>query len=853
VKSIDDINDELDRIRDQMRDRPEFGHVFMPKGSEKPVYGYAGTDVVGRTAEITQSLESFNNTDKTLGGRLTDNKIYINDFLGIYTRPSRVGSPLGALESVKNFNFNSKPPSMSMRTGMTDYATTFVDVAGSKTLASTARTFHLSTESPSATNIDIIFGAVSGGTKYIFQKPFFHGSSTATDSYVCLGDALVDEIKGYTGGAVIFTGGVNSANFYKNWILYNSTKADVPILITGSSYGSGDTTLTLSENAPTDWSNGDTIVLYRHFHDNMTFSPSYSDVSGRPPTALQQGNAILLSGGMGSTTGFKPIWTGYISKTFFLGATNNTGGHGFQETYVTEAEVKSTNGITVSTGSTSSDATVLPDGRWFFCIVPETDDGMRGMPIYASTKYVDTTTDKFSFTVTVYPGTLNKRFRYLNVFLGIAPSDTDTEIDWNYLYYIQQLDLCGSSWTWTKAADAPGYYITDALSMDGDVWNSKSSESLVSHLGHTLCTSTTASFSVGKFVNNRLFIAKYYDYISGQDYLDQIRYTDFAGNGRPQLNKLCNLDAYTQSTIEQGDATSVQKLLKWEDKLFVLKDRSCYYIPVSSDVSQWQLITVSNKIGCRNPDTAIETPFMIVWCQTGEDVYGWTGSSPFSLTQNWLTTFQALDLSTNSTTAWYNDALRTYSFAYNTSGLCGYYSMFFEARVPNGFKWGQNEIGGLADATTTYKIFSSGSRSGTVYLNVEYMFNTTFKIVYFDSTKTTDAGIAITPYFKTTEFAFDEINILKILKSYLALTPTTGVGVLSNKITIGSNSATYSDISKTATLLIKGVPFTANSGRKVQFEFNMYTYKVYYASLDVFELIYDYELMPFIGDNTVTI
>lgn len=813
---------------------------------------YSGSEVVGRTAEVLQQMQNTVSVDKQYGGTIDSKSIRINKWLGIYTQPSRINSPLGALEDCRNFVFNKKTGSMSMRTGSSVYASSFVDVTTAVTLATVQNSFHLSTESPSATNIDIVFGANSGGDKYIFQKPFFHGSSTATSGNIRLGDILTVSLKSYSTTSVVFTGGVNSADFYKNWILCNSTKADVPILITGSSYGSGDTTLTLGENAPTDWTNTtDSLILYRHFHDNYTFVPTYSSVAGRPPIALQQGNAVLLSGGMGSANGLKPIWTGYMNKTFFYGATGNTGGNAFQETYVSEAEIKNTSGLTISTGTLSSDTTVLPDGRWFFCVVPETDDGIRGLPIYASTKYVDTTTDKFSFTVTAYPGTLNKRLRYLNVFLGKAPNDADTTIDWNYLYYIERYDLCGSSWTWTKTADAPGYYITDANFMDGDKWNNNTSESLATHLGHNLCTSTTCSFSVGKFVNNRLFISKYYDYVDTVEYLDQIRYSDFAGNGKAQLNVLCNLDDQTQSTIEQGDATSVQALKKWEDKLFVLKDNSCYFISVTDDPIQWQLVTVSSKIGCKNPDTAVETPFMVIWCQAGEDIYGWSGSSAFSLAQNWLTTYKALDLTTVPSVGWYDNKIKTYNFSYYST-LGGWYAMFFECPIVNGFKWGYNEFGRTASPTTTYKIHSTHERAGVVYLAVEHMTANTYSILYFDSTATVDGAITISPYFKTTEFTLSEKDLMKILKVYLTLSPTTPIGQLDCKITVGSNTTTYSAMTNTLSLHSRGVPFTSRIGRKIQFEFNMNATRPYYAGLDIYELQYDYELVPFIGDNTIT-
>ncbi len=854
MKSFDPeyINDALDRARDQMH-RPQTYAGSGELVAEKPAYGYAGSGTVGRSAVVTEAIDALDTVNKQWGGAVSKNDIRISNWLGLYTRPSRPTSPLGALEDCANFNFNSEPTSMSLRTGSTSYYTAPTDISGDIALTTINNAFHISTESPVATNIDIVCGQTAGSSKYVFQRKFFHSSATATDSWVRWGEYLTDITisDAVSGTSVVFVGGETTANYYKGWMVYNATKGDYS-WVTASSKTDTKTTLTLCEDTPTDWVATNALTLYRHFHDNPNFSVlmTYSTVSGRPPIALQQGNGILFSGGMGTSTGLKPVWSGYLSKTFFEGSTGYTGGIAYQETYVTEAEVKDSNSITVSTGSTSSDSPNLSDGRWFFCIVPETDDGQRGIPVYASTKYVDCTSDKFSFTVTVSPGLLNKRLRYLNVFLGIAPNEGDATIDWGFLYYIERLDLCGSDWTWTKSADATGTFVA-TCTMDGDKWNNKASESLAQHLGHTLNTSSTCSFSVGQFVNNRLFVGKYYDYVDAVEYLDQIRYTPFGSNGIGQLNKLANLDSQTQSTIEQGDATSVQKLLRWEDKLVILKDNSSYFIPISGDTSQWQLITISNHIGCKNPDTAIETPFMLMWCQSAEDVYGWTGASPFSLAQNWLDTYKALDLTTKASVAWYDNKLKTYNFSYNDT-LGYWYSMYFECPIGDQFKWGKHQFGNSAAATTTLNITSAGTRGGVVYLNAVYMATSSAHILYFDSTVALDINIIkIAPYFKTCEFTLDEEALMRIKKIYLTLSPTGGTGTLSAKITVGTNTQTYANMTKTLSLIARGINFTYK-GRKVQFEYNMNSTMATNTALKIYELRYDYELIPFIGDKTIT-
>jgi hypothetical protein len=824
---------------------------------------YAGTDVVGRTAEVAQDIQTQSAISKTFGGFISDKVIAIKKWLGIVTRPTRGTSPLGALESVKNFKFNKTMNAMSLRDGTTLYAPDpfFTDFEGTVTLTTVDHFFPLSTESPTAENIDILCGRDGSDNKYIFQRKFWEASGllNATIAYMRYGESISSTIKSSTVNTITLDGFANFSDVYNYCIIRNSTIGNC-LYITDSAQSGADEVLTVLGNVPSNWANGNAVTVYRSFHDNYSFSPTYSTVAGRPPIALQQGNAILFSGGMGSTEGLKAIWSGYINKTFFVGALNKTGGFNYTGTYVTEAEIKSTNGITIADPSLTaiSASNALPDGRWFFYFVPETDDGERGNPFSYSTPYVTLVGGRWFYTtLQIDPAQLNKRLRYLNVFMGKAPNATDTKIDWNNLFYVGQVDFLNwevtdqplTTWVWTETATTiPGYYITGVLAFRDIEWNNKTVESLAFHLGHTESTSTTASFSEAVFLNNRLFIAKYYDYVDVVEYLDQIRYTDFAGNGVAQLNVLNNLSGATQSTIEQGDPTSVQALRRWQDKLFILKDKSCYFINASEDISQWTLITVSNEIGCTMPRTAVVTPTMVIWCQNGEDVYGWSGASVKSLAQNWLTTFKALTL-TATHKGWYDLKNKSYNFSY-TNGT--WYTMFLECPIPNGYVWGSN----LFDDDTVaglYSIIDASERAGTNYVVVMDTNNSAYKILYFNPSATADnAHFGIIPYFKTAESRLDEINLLKILKWYLTCTPTGGAGQLDCKLTIGSNTITYANITKTLTLHSRGVLFTSNQGRSFTFEFNTNASRATFTGLEIYDLQFDYEALPFIGDNTLT-
>jgi hypothetical protein len=812
---------------------------------------YSGTDIVGRTEEVNQQIEVQSVISKTFGGIVSDSVIAIKKWLGIITRPTRATSPLGALESVKNLKFNKTMNAMSLRDGTTVHAATYVDLSGATTLTAINDFFPLSTETPSADTIDILCGTDGSSNKHIFQRHFWEGTGLAdndnNDKYIKWGESKSGTIGSVTTNTIVFPDATGVTDYYNGWVVGNATLGYGNLYITDSSTTGGNTTITTAETVPSGWVGTNSILLYRSFHDNLAFSPTYSTVTERPPVALQQGNAILFSGGMGSTVGLKPIWSGYLNKTFFVGATNKTGGVNYTGTYVTEAEIKSTNGVSWTNTVISEATNPLTVGKWFMGVIPETDDGERGNPMSSLVGYsVTNATSAIRSQFFIEFGQLNKRLRYLNIFMGKAPNDTDTTIAWENLYYIRRIDLLTTATTWQETAGSTiGYFDTGYLTFTNADWNNNTQESLATHLGHTLCTSTTASFSEAVFLNNRLFIAKYYDYVDAVEYLDQIRYTDFAGNGKAQLNVLCNLDGATQSTIEQGDPTSVQALRRYQDKLLILKDASCYYIPVTDDPINWILVTISNTVGCTVPRTAVVTPTMVIWCQDGEDIYGWSGADVFSLGQNWLTTFKALTLGTASSKGWYDIANKTYNFTY----LLGtWYTMFLECPIPNGYIWAKNDF-----SRALLNIVGVSERAGRTYIIVlDTLITDMYSIFYFNPLATTDNTLAIAPYFKTAESRLDEKGILKLLKWYLTLTPTGGAGTLDCKVTIGSNVTTYSNITKTNTLHARGIPFTACNGRSFQFEFNANATPATFTGLEIYELHFDYEMLPFIGDNTIT-
>src|SRR3990167_4290660 len=100
---------------------------------------------------------------------------------------------------------------------------------------------------------------------------------------------------------------VTTADYHNGWILFNSTRSEY-LYVTDTA----SSVLTFNEDIPSDWVQADSYALYRSFHDDSTFSPSWTD-----PIVLKVGNNIVTSGGQGSTVGYKAIWSGYVNQTWF--------------------------------------------------------------------------------------------------------------------------------------------------------------------------------------------------------------------------------------------------------------------------------------------------------------------------------------------------------------------------------------------------------------------------------------------------------------------------------------------------------------------------------------------------------
>ena len=799
----------------------------------------------------------------------------LNNFKGLGSavgRGLRAASP-GFLDDVKNFVPNVENGALTMRSG------TSADVSGNATDISTATvvtTFddfrYLSTENPTQTDILVLCGRTGAGSKKIMQKPFFFNSATATASYVDWKEIKATTINGAPSGAtLVLAAGSSTDDYYNGWVIVNSTRSESLYVV---DYAQSILTVFTREDVPSDWASGDTVTLYRFFHDNPTFTndltythsgSDYPDPSN-PPAFFDQGGSILFSGGRSSTlTGTRAVWSGYINHTLFAGATKTLT---YQGTYVTEAEIKSLDANRAAAGYTlgnASEAAGAAPGldqtvRWFYAVVFRTEDGqMTQLLVPSSNIIVPSAADKeLNFLVTI-TSNINKRFRYMDVFMGKSQTATATVLDWSEYFLIESHDLTDTGWTYNESGAAPGSW-TRTFDLDINDWNAvgdnnTETPSALDYLGYPEYNTQGVSFSQVTSVADRIFIANLYHWGTGRTYTDQILFSSFSGDGVPQFNVLPDIPQSTQSTIEQGDSQTIKALLSYQGNLVVLKDNSIFRIGITPDSSQWQMDKVSERIGCDSPRSAVSTPYGIIFAKSGDDIYLWSGGQPKGLAANWLAQFRNISTTyKTSWVGWWNNYEKSYNLMITTDGSTKttHYNAFMDYRVPS-------VSGGEVPAWFKQVNAANISQVSLGYDGTVRFVSSTNVITKFAPTALDDSGTSITPYFKLGAYTLDENMILWALGWYL-INDQDGSGTWANNLDIktyidGTSVGSYLNLTKTKTRLAGLLPAAGAQGTTVDFEYNTAaTAATFEASsatatpLSIYELGITYELLDRVGD-----
>ncbi len=772
----------------------------------------------------------------------------ISKWLGIVTRFGRDSRPIGSCDDTENLQLGQTLEKMVQRTGYdTDITSAPVDMSTTKTLGSFKfpRGTFPATESPSAQNIQVLAGAISG-TNYYFQKPFWKHNAATIEStnWLWYGESRSTTINSVPAGSsfVLAAGSSATDDYYNGWVIHNTTRSEYTYVL---DYTGSSRTITLHEAVPTDWANTDAIILYRHFHDNPTFVANWTD-----PIVLKQGNNILASGGQGSTVGYKPIWSGYINKTFFSGATR---AFSYNQTYVTEAELKSTGGYTLALPGVVTLAAGLGLEAGFthyIGMVFETDDGQFTDFIKHATNYEyissGNTTAKTEF-LQIWAAQINKRFKKIHWFLGRRSGNTSADLDYEEYFFIETWDLLVStSWTDTAPGAAPGNF-NRTIQAGSAQWNARG-KNLATFLGHSKPNRTTASFGYGLIGAGRLIVAKYYDYNASLNYNDQINYSPIASNGVAQYNKLLDLDDAVQSTIESGDPSVINTIGIDQNTLLIGKTRGIYSVSLTDSSLTWILNTVSREVGCDAPDSIALTPEGLIFASSGDGIYLFRNNRVTELTAGWRPTFRALSQTyVTSWRGWYDPKFKTYRMMFTSDGstLTTFYEVILLPHsLPNG-----ELIFPTTKHITTNNINSVLTRSdGKIYFATGALAS-----YVWNNATTDDAGAWIKPYFDTGNYAIDE-NQIALFDGFnleIARSGTT-TGTLDMTVKVDDASVgTFTGLTKTNTRFASQLPIVGRNGKTISMQFNTNATRAGLGgtSYVIHALEFKYDLIPYQGDK----
>ena len=778
--------------------------------------------------------------------------IKVDKFIGLYTRLYRGNRPIGSLDNMENFVLNQKVGKLVQRSGYTaDINGNITDVSGATTLSTFDKLFIPSSELPESKDYYIICGKASGVPKF-FQKPFYWNSDTATNSYFDWNEQFTGTISSKSTNTFVITGAGQTDDYYKNFSIFKSGTALI-FYVTG--YTSSTETFTVMPDITSTLSNGDTVILARAFHDNPY---SVTNLDGMVPTwvtpcVLKQGDNIVASGGQSSNAGCRPIWSGYLNKTYFPSSTPAT----FQGTYVTEAEIKQSLD-SVFVASSTSNADGLPAAYYSVGVSYQTDDGQRG-PLKRVSEVLITTGNAVSLVSTVWIGSLNKRIRFINVYLSTNPSSTATP-DWSTYLFVGQIDLLATGWVFTQTSGAVRGFHAYTFVVTNAIWNSRGSDA-ATHVGFTETTSYTRSFSLGVITAGRLFVGLTYDYANSTYDYDSIFYSPFNGSGASSYNVLPNIQGFLQSTIEAGDPDKLTALAYNESFLVIAKTRGIYYIDLTASPTTWILTNVTKELGCNATYTMHTTPYGIVWANGGDDVYMFRGGKPESMMKNYLVDYRALSTTyVSQWVGWYDPARKVSCIMVTTDGTTfkTIYELEFEVATPNSVSEAQSTSFTQLDSfaivkhITTDNVCSVARRSdGIVFFSTGA--NKTF---YWDTSNPLDGSTAIGGYFKMNGIVVTEKDFVAFLEWYIAMEPSgTTAGSLDIIVYGDGNSLQgLSALTATGSYLRTKIPPAGstygNLARKFGIGFNTNSTRATWAiSLIINEVGLEVDERPLIGDK----
>lgn len=636
-------------------------------------------------------------------------------------------------------------------------------------------------QSPSQEDIHIGF-ATSG----VFMTPFWRKDGATTSTKISNENLKLQEslnlgtnIAGintptshqcYTNSVLINT--VN--DYYNNWIIHNVT-LNVYNIITDYSYYDDDGvvgifTLLYSIDL---WDVSHSYILYKNFHDDVSFSPTYNNSKINPPSVIYDSNQIIVSGGQSSNVGNKSIVIiPDMDRTFFP---NVDGGYKYQGTYVSKERLLGTNVINNILQNTDTDiSTKLPTGTYFYAYAPVFDGYQVGE--LSGITYSHITGDKNNtVSIKINLSKLNKRITGYYFFVSFSEDTTITTPTSSFLQLGGYISIVDTSFIGFFLDNDSGKYtyvyslIHTKKSIIGGSY-----EDSISGISEK-ATDTSYSYSQREIVAGKHFISNFYIYSEAKADKTSVITNPVGGgtvNGGIVANSVFSneLGRY-RFPVYPTLGTKINSVVNiGQDECLILKDKGTIHTRVGDvgGVPDLQYTLISSIVGLTTPNETCKDDEGWVYFPSYNDIYRYkTGNlQPLIEDKNyndWLDTYRRISIAKKETaTVFFIPELQQIQFLFGNTDTPpdNYNDLQFALYL--GYGWRQVRYG----ITVTDGVMSGALHSFrwiTKKLNGDVIgsYNGTNALFKFDTDLTTsgsfdDNGVTIPTIIDTGEFVFDE-------------------------------------------------------------------------------------------------
>lgn len=413
-----------------------------------------------------------------------------------------------------------------------------------------------------------------------FITPWYDGSSWITTSWQWLNECYLTNIDNLSNNTFRINGAFpNTADYFKDWMIYNVTKDDYHQIYDSAYVDATETTVSLAcatASIAHNFENTDRVLVMRNFIPYADLQEYYNVLAKEISFHNVLSDLRIGFGGRANRLG---LMIGYKNKSFQM--ENDAGGllgsSVIQQisdinkiilspynsiTEDTKAGVISTWGdqnafhiVRLQASATNN----LPDGRWFFKLTALIDNyeefvlpaklkenlADTDINVVGSTEnYFDTLSVKMTLQFRMFWCLFNKRITKLRLYISYDSTTAATEPTLPY-YLLKEWDLIGAAAVTGYDLNDYGYLydntggIGSSFSFGGTQWTNLTkdgSSELAAKLNYPITDDYVRGWDHAQVVDKVCYVIN--PYINGERLLNYIYFSPFSGAGASQYDAL---------------------------------------------------------------------------------------------------------------------------------------------------------------------------------------------------------------------------------------------------------------------------------------------------------------------------